>query len=72
MCSRKQTQRAQGGVGEAMEANVSSGGIAPGDTVWWADVPTPLAKVVAYDAGGDVVDEHPIKPCDDPVDCEVR
>ncbi|MPZ97582.1 MAG: hypothetical protein GEU96_22355 [Propionibacteriales bacterium] len=35
----------------------------PGDTVWWAFVRQGVANVTAFDADGDVVDEHPIKPC---------
>jgi len=37
-----------------------------------ARVPGRLAKVVAYDASGEVIEDHPLKPCDTPVDCEVR
>jgi hypothetical protein len=31
-----------------------------------------LAAVIAYDANGDVVEDHKLKPCSDPVDCEAR
>jgi hypothetical protein len=37
-----------------------------------ARVPGELAKVVAYDADGEVIEDHPLAPCDDPVECEVR
>ncbi len=46
--------------------------VVEGNTVFWAEVPGDVARVTAYDSDGKVVDEHKIKPCDDPVDCEVR
>jgi hypothetical protein len=35
-------------------------------------VPGELAKVIAYDAEGDVIEDHPLKACDTPIECEVR
>ena len=46
--------------------------VTSGDSFMWADVPGNLAKVVAYDADGDVIEDHSLKPCDSPVECEVR
>lgn len=31
-----------------------------------------VAQVIAYGEEGEVLESHEIKPCDDPVDCEVR
>jgi DNA-directed RNA polymerase specialized sigma24 family protein len=39
---------------------------------FFASVPGDLAKVVAYDAQGEVVEDHRLKDCDRPVECEVR
>ncbi len=49
-----------------------SGTVSSGDTIMWADVRGELARVTAYDAAGEVVENHELKPCSDPVDCEVR
>jgi len=35
-------------------------------------VPGELAKVIAYDADGNVIEDHPLRACDGPTDCEVR
>jgi hypothetical protein len=43
-----------------------------GASMMSARVPGDLAKVVAYNASGDVIEDHPLKPCDNDVDCEVR
>ena len=53
-------------------ATISSGTISPGDTLFWALVPGELTDVVARDADGNVVEDHQVKSCSDPVDCEVR
>ena len=41
-------------------------------SILWAQVPGALARVVAYDADGDVVDDHTLRACSGGVDCEVR
>lgn len=46
--------------------------MAPGSSILWAEVPGALARVVAYDADGDVVDDHQLRACSGGVDCEVR
>lgn len=51
---------------------VLAGTLVTGDTMIFGEVPGELARVVAYDAAGDVVEDHPLRDCDDPVDCEVR
>ena len=58
--------------GRRVEGTVMSGTVSAGDTIMWADVPGELARVTAYDAHGEVVESHKLKPCSDPVDCEVR
>lgn len=46
--------------------------MAPGSSILWAKVPGALARVVAYDADGDIVDDHTLRACSGGVDCEVR
>jgi hypothetical protein len=58
--------------GSKVAATLDSGGISKGDTLFWAETPVEVAKVVAYDADGGVVASHDIRECSDPVDCEVR
>jgi hypothetical protein len=58
--------------GTRTEGHVESGTVVPGDTMLWGTVSGDLAAVIAYDANGDVIEDHELKPCSDPVDCEVR
>ncbi|MXG90804.1 DUF3040 domain-containing protein [Nocardioides flavescens] len=58
--------------GSRTEATVAAGTVVPGDTMFWGPVTGELAEAVVYDADGDVVERHEVRPCDDPVDCEVR
>jgi hypothetical protein len=58
--------------GEVVGGSVESGTLAPGDSLFHAHVPGELARVVAYDGAGAVIEDHQLRPCDDPVDCEVR
>ena len=53
-------------------AELSSGTISPGDTLFWAVVTGRPTDVVARDADGNVIEDHQVKSCSDPVDCEVR
>lgn len=46
--------------------------MAPGASILWAKVPGALARVVAYDDDGQVVDDHTLRVCSGGVDCEVR
>jgi len=57
--------------GEVVEGRVDTT-LVEGASMMSARVPGDLAKVVAYDASGDVIEDHPLKPCDNDVDCEVR
>jgi hypothetical protein len=58
--------------GAVVEGRVESGTVVPGDSLFHANVPGQLARVVARDAAGEVIEDHPLRACDDPVDCEVR
>jgi hypothetical protein len=58
--------------GTVTEGTVLSGNVMEGDTMMFANVPGELVSVIAYDAEGEVVDNHPLRDCDSPVDCEVR
>ena len=58
--------------GTVTEGTVLAGTLVEGDTMLFANVPGELAFVIAYDADGEVVENHRLRDCDDPVDCEVR
>ncbi len=58
--------------GTTVPATVASGTLVPGDTMFWGTVAGSLAKAVTRDADGNVLEEHDLKPCDSPVQCEVR
>ncbi|MFC4784458.1 hypothetical protein ACT8ZV_08290 [Nocardioides sp. MAHUQ-72] len=58
--------------GSTVDATVLAGTLVPGDTMFWADVAGELTHVTAYDADGDVVDDHAVTSCNGGVDCEVR
>lgn len=55
-----------------VEGVVEAGTWSTGDSIFWANVPGEVATVVAYDAAGEVIEDHLLKPCDSPVECEVR
>jgi hypothetical protein len=57
--------------GDVVAGQVSTT-LVEGASMMWGRVPGDLAKVVAYDADGEVIEDHPLRACDDPVDCEVR
>lgn len=59
-------------VGASVAGTVESGTITEGDSFFFANVPGELLRVVAYDDQGRVVDDHALRDCDNPVDCEVR
>ena len=58
--------------GDVVAGSVESGTVAPGDSLFHATVPGDLARVVAYDDGGAVVEDHQIRDCSTAEDCEVR
>lgn len=58
--------------GETVPGHVESGTVVPDQTMMWGRVGGQLAAVVAFDEDGDVIERHVLKPCSDPVDCEVR
>ncbi|HET9422315.1 MAG TPA: hypothetical protein VFO49_14345 [Nocardioides sp.] len=57
--------------GEVVQGQVTTS-LVEGASMMAARVPGRLAKVVAYDASGAVIEDHPLAPCDTPVECEVR
>lgn len=58
--------------GTTVPGHVERGSVVPGASMLWGTVVGKLAAVVAYDADGDVIEDHELKPCSNPVDCEVR
>jgi hypothetical protein len=58
--------------GTVVEGTVAAGTLVPGESMFYAEVPGELARVVAYDAAGDVIENHRLRECDTPVECEVR
>ncbi|KRA32734.1 MULTISPECIES: hypothetical protein [unclassified Nocardioides] len=58
--------------GTVVAGTVEAGTLVPGESIFFGEVPGELAKVIAYDASGEVIEDHPLRDCDDPVDCEVR
>ncbi|MBM7520259.1 hypothetical protein [Nocardioides nitrophenolicus] len=58
--------------GAQVEGTVLAGTLVPGESMFFGEVAGPLARVIAYDASGEVIEDHPLRDCDDPVDCEVR
>ena len=58
--------------GERLEAHVEAGTLVAGSTMIWGRVRGELAAVIAYDASGGVIEDHPLTACSSPVDCEVR
>lgn len=57
--------------GEIVEGMVDHT-MAPGSSILWASVPGALARVIAYDSAGAVVDDHSLRTCTNDVNCEVR
>jgi hypothetical protein len=58
--------------GGVVEADFSAGELSPGNTMFWAKVPSQIARVRAYDASGRLIEVHRLRGCSNPVDCEVR
>ncbi|GAA4098972.1 hypothetical protein [Nocardioides kongjuensis] len=58
--------------GTRVEGTVLAGTLVPGESMFYGEVAGPLARVIAYDAAGEVIEDHPLRECKDPVDCEVR
>jgi hypothetical protein len=58
--------------GQTVEATIASGTLVPGETVFWATVPGELVRAITRDADGEVLEDHPLRDCSGPVDCEVR
>jgi hypothetical protein len=58
--------------GSQVEADFSAGELSPGNTLFWARVPSQIARVRVFDRAGKLIAEHALRSCNDPVDCEVR
>lgn len=58
--------------GTRVEGTVAAGTLVPGETMFWGTVTGELALAVTRDAEGDVLERHELKPCNSPVECEVR
>lgn len=58
-------------LGEVTEGRVTHA-LVDDASILWAEVPGALQRVVAYDANGDVVDDHRLRDCSGGSDCEVR
>lgn len=58
--------------GAPVAGTVRSGSITEGDSLFYANVPGELQRVIAYDDAGRVIDNHEVVPCDGAEDCEVR
>lgn len=58
--------------GTRHEGQVEAGTLMPGESFLFAEVPGELARIVTYDAAGEVIEDHQLKDCDTPVECEVR
>jgi hypothetical protein len=58
--------------GETVSGHVEPGTVVPGGTMVWGRVPGTLAAVMTYDASGDLVEAHQLRPCGGPEDCDVR
>lgn len=58
--------------GDQVEATVDAGRTRAGATLFWARLPGAAAEVTAYAEDGRLVALKAVRPCKDPVDCEVR
>lgn len=58
--------------GTRVEGSVEADSLVAGESLFFAEVPGELARVIAYDAAGHVIEDHKVRDCDTPVECEVR
>jgi hypothetical protein len=58
--------------GTTVAGHVESGTVVAGASMIWGTVVGDVAAVIAYDGAGKVIEDHRLRPCSDPVDCEVR
>ncbi len=58
--------------GGVVPGQVAYDTVSPGDSMFWANVPGELARVVTYGPDGAMLEVHPLKDCSTPVECEVR
>lgn len=58
--------------GERVAGHVEPGTVVAGQTLLWGRLPGSVARVIAYDAADDVIEDHRVQACDDYPRCEVR
>ena len=58
--------------GDTVGGHLESGTVVAGQTLMWGRVPGTVARVIAYDAAGDVIEDRRVQPCEDFPRCEVR
>lgn len=58
--------------GSPVPGKIQSGTLVKGDSIFYANVPGELARVVAYDDAGKVIEDHKLRECSGGADCEVR
>ena len=58
--------------GDHVSATVAAGTLCPRDRSSGPPSTASSPRRVTRDADGNVIEEHELKPCSDPVDCEVR
>lgn len=58
-------------LGEVTDGAVTHS-LVDGASIMWANVPGAVQRVIAYDADGEVVDDHELRKCSGGSDCEVR
>jgi hypothetical protein len=58
--------------GATVDGHLESGTVVAGQTLMWGRVPGTVARVIAYDAAGDVLEDRRVQPCEDLPRCEVR
>ncbi|GAA4721433.1 hypothetical protein [Nocardioides conyzicola] len=58
--------------GETVAGHVEAGTVVAHQTLLWGRVPGTVARVIAYDEAGDVLEDHHVEACDDRPRCEVR
>jgi hypothetical protein len=58
--------------GGTVGGHVESGTVVAGQTVLWGRVHGTVDRVIAYDAAGDVIEDHRVRACDESPRCEVR
>lgn len=58
--------------GSPVAGEVQRGTLVEGDSIFYANVPGEVERVVAYDDAGKVIEDHKVRDCTGGVNCEVR